>query len=532
MHGKTKATAMRAMYRKYFAPTSDLLAPPKEADARVIKVNDIVSKASFFYEKIRNALDYSEEHLLRKNAIARIISRRMFFQTETEDLAEALILELIRARYLPNERLSENIIPVIGRIIEKYHYFLDAIEQAYGTRKRQKMFKWIIRMAASEIESNLADTGKDEASVEFMYEIIMRNLPKELENIPKDQLAIQLYIAIQRSLLKADFTLITYRLFINNFPDWQQADKQYVDWIVKQIDNIYLTFSKHFKNKHTETLYRWTKRYHILFILLRDLLETHQKNFSKILNSKKLLEEEIEKAYKIRLSQVQKKIRRGIVRSIIFLFFTKTFIALLLEIPYDRYINGAVELFPLMVNIIFPPLLMFLMGITIRYPAKINLEKIDENIESIIYSDKISLKTPYKSRKKSFLSIFLSILYVLTYGISFGAIMYGLYRLEFNVFSGALFILFLSLASFLGFRIRNPIKEISFIERRENILTVFIGFLTTPFLRVGNWISSKFSRVNIFIFVLDVLIEAPFQLIVEILEQWFSYMKEKKDELS
>ena len=34
-----------------------------------ITVSTMVSRLAFFYEKIRNAVDYEDDHLLRKNAI-------------------------------------------------------------------------------------------------------------------------------------------------------------------------------------------------------------------------------------------------------------------------------------------------------------------------------------------------------------------------------------------------------------------------------------------------------------------------------
>jgi len=45
-----------------------------------ISVSDLISKMSFYYEKIRNSVDYKEEHLLRKNAIERILKRQIVIE--------------------------------------------------------------------------------------------------------------------------------------------------------------------------------------------------------------------------------------------------------------------------------------------------------------------------------------------------------------------------------------------------------------------------------------------------------------------
>lgn len=522
-------TAIQKLYKGY------VLEEKKDAPSKHIQkitVNDLVSKASFFYERIRNALEYSEEHLLRKNAISRILSRRLFFQIKQKEVAEALILELIRARYLPNKSIPETTIPEVAKIIEKYQILLRTIEKTHGTIKRQKMLKKIMGIAASEIEAKLASHRKDELAADHMYEILLKNYPLDLPKNPNDPFFIMLYVAVQKAFLKADKALVSYRMFLKNFPQWQHADKTYIEHIAKNSEMIISTIHGYYDHHRTEDLTRWSKKYSIVFTLLRDLLEKHQKDLTDILDEEDTIKDEIEKVYNERVSGMKKKIKRGVMRSIVYIFFTKMVVALLLEIPYDYYVHNGIVALPLKINILFPPILMFIMGISIRFPKKDNLQKIQESLMNVIYKDAIELKPPVRGQKGVVIHFLLRTLYALTYALSFGAIVYGLEYYGFNLFSGALFILFLCLASFLSFRLRQPIKEISLVERRENIITVLVSFVTTPFLRVGNWISKKFSRINIFLFVLDVLIEAPFQLIVEVLEQWFSYMKEKRDELS
>ena len=41
----------------------------------------------------------------------------------------------------------------------------------------------------------------------------------------------------------------------------------------------------------------------------------------------------------------------------------------------------------------------------------------------------------------------------------------------------------------------------------------------------------RFAKINIFVFVLDFIIEAPLQILIEIVEDWAGYMKERKEEV-
>ena len=53
----------KVIYREQSRSNKDNDQIPK------IQVSDLISKMSFYYEKIRNTVDYNEDHLLRKNAI-------------------------------------------------------------------------------------------------------------------------------------------------------------------------------------------------------------------------------------------------------------------------------------------------------------------------------------------------------------------------------------------------------------------------------------------------------------------------------
>ena len=67
-----------------------------EKEEDVIKVSETVSAAASVYETVRNTLEYDEEHLLRRNAIRRILKRCLIEGSQTQ-MAETLVKELIWA---------------------------------------------------------------------------------------------------------------------------------------------------------------------------------------------------------------------------------------------------------------------------------------------------------------------------------------------------------------------------------------------------------------------------------------------------
>jgi len=103
--------------------------------------------------------------------------------------------------------------------------------------------------------------------------------------------------------------------------------------------------------------------------------------------------------------------------------------------------------------------------------------------------------------------------------------------LKFNAVSIGFFIFFLSVVSFLGIKLRLDNKELQMQTRKEGFSSLLVDFFTVPIVRVGHWLSLKAPKVNVFVFILDVIIEAPFKSFVEISEEWVEYIKEKKDEI-
>ena len=95
-----------------------------------INVSSIVSRLSALYEKVRNAVDYEEDYLLRKNAIKRILKRQIIIEgfikegfvanSGPEEMSLHLLTELIQGGYLPNNKIPETKIKEIALIIEKY----------------------------------------------------------------------------------------------------------------------------------------------------------------------------------------------------------------------------------------------------------------------------------------------------------------------------------------------------------------------------------------------------------------------------
>jgi len=66
---------------------------------------------------------------------------------------------------------------------------------------------------------------------------------------------------------------------------------------------------------------------------------------------------------------------------------------------------------------------------------------------------------------------------------------------------------------------------------REGFFSHLASYLTLPFLNLGFLLSKGLSKINFFTIILDFLIEVPLKNIIEIFEEWTSFLREKKEEV-
>lgn len=521
-------------YKKALEAEKNYNAGESEEDK--IAVHQVSSKIAFFYEKVRNTVDYKEEHLLRKNAIERILKRRIMSEKNEYDAAKFLVYELIRARYLPNKRIPEKRIDDIKAVIEKYTFLLNRIpDHSSGPNEKETLFDWIIGIASYEIEEELVPHGREDAIVEFARQVMEKKIKvgEDLKINPQMEKEM-IYVAVLKNLIKSDMDMIRYKLFVMKHSDWVFAPSEekfskmalVMPSIIAEIDGI-------INHPYGENFSRAVKKNLAYFTILQEVAANHPKEMEYIFSHHYHIEDSIKETCLRKYRSARRKLKRSAVRSITYILITKVILALMIEVPYDKFFVGDINYFALGINIIFPPVLMALAVMNVKVPSRENTNLIVSGIEEMIYD---SYKTPpfqikpAISRNSFFFDIF-KILYFLVFALSFGGIIFILSKLGFNVVSMIFFLFFLSVVSYFSIRIRQNARELLVVQEKEGVVGFTTGLFFMPIIQVGQWLSVKLSNINVFVYVLDFIIEAPFKTFVEIFEAWIYYLKEEKDKI-
>jgi len=505
----------------------------------MIHVDEVASAVAAFYEKIREVVDWREEHLMRRAAIERVLKRRLLLFKNGGPVAEPLVLELIRGGHFPNDRIPESKIKDVQKIIDKYVYILENSPEV-KEKQRVNFYGWLLSIAASEIEETLSPPLRETALIEYMTESMIEKIRvKEgvivLGGMTEEEKNSQIYIAVQKSLLKLDPPLINYNLLKRKYPQWLNLtrDSALLQEISENIYSLRDSLEKDLKHPLAERFYRIAERYDTPYLIMGDIIAEAPMEVEGKIKEPGELEGKITAAYQKRLATLKTRLGRAAIYATLSIFVTKMLLAFAIEVPFDKYVLHQFDYSTLGLSIIIPPLLMFFLILTIRPPRKENLQQVIMEIMKIAFVRERKETHIVKPPKKRgwLMNAVITVFYLSTFLITFGLIIWGLRGLEFSVLSIIIFLVFISLISFAGVKIRERSKELEVMEGKESFITAFIDLFSLPIIQVGKWLSGQWAKYNVIIIAINFLIDLPLQSFVEFLEQWRAFLKEKKEEI-
>lgn len=479
--------------------------------AQKVHVTGAGRTLTFAYEQLRNAAEYTEEHLLLHRAIRRFY-KRLFLTRDDRRIAasgEELIVELTLAGYLQNDTIPVATVEKISRLAVDF----------YTTQSRHSKDAWGVNILAVEAERLLNDDTKRLVFSQFAYDHFLESIDKtKVLNGKVSHYEVALFIAVQKALLKSDQASIRASLLRRYQQSPTNSDYAATN---KMLDKV-------FEAAGTEKLFRLVDRRGAPFRILWRLIDEHE-DFNRLLSSREQFLSAYETQINNEYARLDKRINRGIIKSVLFLIITKVLIGISIEVPYDYLAHGEIIMLPLIINLFFPPLYMILLRITLTQPSTANTQALIDTIDELLYSKDDALVLTQRAGR-GFGTAF-NVLYSLFFLIIFAGATWGLYSLGFSILHMLIFFVFLSTASFLGFRLSRQIRELEVVQGQQDGVTIIRDFLYIPFVVVGRWMSEKYSRINIVAMTLDMVIELPLKTVLYLMRQWGAFINSKKDEL-
>jgi hypothetical protein len=178
--------------------------------------------------------------------------------------------------------------------------------------------------------------------------------------------------------------------------------------------------------------------------------------------------------------------------------------------------------------------MMWIIGMSTAIPGAKNTQSMISRLSTVVYKSDEKAAQNFsvvsKTRNTTLTGVF-SLIYLLLFVTVFGGITYFLTLLDFSFFGVLIFFFFLSLVILFGFRVRYNAVQLRVDSENETFLGHLASYLTLPFLNFGFYLSKGLSKINFLSVILDFIIEAPLKSIIEIFEEWISFIKEKKEQV-
>ena len=176
---------------------SSPMTPPEADGSETIEVSIPASTAATLYERVRTTLEYQEEHLLRRNAISRILRRYLGSDTPLEDMASLLLQELVWAKYLPNKQIPTTFIDQLKPVFLKYGPLFDASER---TSNPEYAMTWVLDVLSTEVEYTIISHDREEYMASYMYEELRKRIVWDAElGVSEQEKDLCLFVACHKS---------------------------------------------------------------------------------------------------------------------------------------------------------------------------------------------------------------------------------------------------------------------------------------------------------------------------------------------
>lgn len=532
-----------SLVAKYYAQE---IIDKQEKESK-IHIDEIASGVAKFYEQIRKIIDWKDDNALRRGAIERILKRRLlpkmitgsFTQDDSLHLAQTMTEELIRGGHLPNHEVPRSRVEVVSDSLNKYLYFLEYSIRSYGitnVKKVNEVTIFLIEIASCEIEEVLTRPAKEYGIMEVMSKIMNERIKVEPENTLKKDAKLDLIrVSVQRKLYHLDDNYIVYMYLRRKYPNWDHFSQEELKEFAQNLESIQKSSEEYINSKICKKFDEIISQYSAVFVLLDDVfddLKDSPKSIEKNINDKSLLLSLITDNYNKRRDTLKRTLRNSAIFSTLSVFLSNWVTFYLIEVPVARLFYEEFNLLATIVDFLLPALVMFLLVIFIKPPKEDNLDKVLKASEDLLYDHpkyeiyEIKLEESTSPVGKLVITSFYIISTILLFvGIGF---LFYVAKLPMTSVVYDTFTIAVTFSAALA--VRNKSKELQVGESGKFGEFLFDIF-TVPVAKVGTFLSSKWKEYNVVAIFTNYLVEVPFVAILNFIELWSKFIKERKAEI-
>lgn len=513
-----------------------------------IHVDEIASKVAKLYELIRKVVDWKEDNVLRRSATERILKRLLFgkfsgisrtSRSSPNYIAETVTTELIRGGHLPNDTIPQELLPILSKNIAKYLAFLSVqSHQAFSTTVTSKhnYTTFIVEMAACEIENILAQPKLEYDLLDAMTRSMMDRITVSPPNtLSQDEIYIQTYISVCRTLFDLDDAFIVYRLLTFQYPNFSDLSPDEMTSFSNEMPSIWAQSESMMNTTAGKQFYAISEQTDTVFALIGDVMKKYSEKpeeIQKIFTDQTRIQSEIETAYDIRHKSLKKRLFALGFFSTLSVFASNWFTFFLVEVPAAHIFGEGFNAFTTFIDFIVPTIVMFLLVSIIRAPGKLNKTLVTQEVlgflkKSHSYSMyEIKLNKP----KRPIIHAVLGLIYMAIMIAVMACIGWVFYVAGLPITSVIFDTATIAMTIFAAVTIRNKSKELTVGDKMSGI-EFLTDMISVPVAKFGNLLAKTWKQYNVIAFLFTFLVETPFAIIIDLIEEWSKYIKERRSDI-
>src|SRR5579862_7948223 len=228
--------------------------PTAHMEERRITVNPIVTKFAFWYERLRNAMEFREDEVILRTTIERILKRRLLLGGNGKTTAKPLAKELLWARYLPENDIGESAVQKIEEIIDLHLSLRLRVLNKYKFQE-SVINDWTYDLMSADIQYILNPKRTKELMANFMFHVLKDDVNFEEESAETKN--AQVFIAVRKAFARDDLAFLRYHLFCQYFG---RLTPKTLDYTVEHFLEGYKEILRQMNYIGRERVYTYIKR--------------------------------------------------------------------------------------------------------------------------------------------------------------------------------------------------------------------------------------------------------------------------------
>ncbi len=344
-----------------------------------------------------------------------------------------------------------------------------------------------------------------------------------------------IFIAVCRTLYDLDDNFISYKLLKQLYPHWHHPSPDQIHELGQNLPHLWKKLSEEMDSPVLRKFVAVAERIDTAFVLIDDFLEEfkdHSTDIIPVSEDKENFTRIITSKYEKRFKTLKTRLFRLAVFSTLSVFLSNWVTFFIVEVPLAHLFYEGFNTYAAIADFLIPTMVMFLLVVIIRPPNKKNLARVLSTTLGFVYEDE--KQENYQIRMDNNRHMFFRVLSLIIYILTALTVFY----VTASVFiwarlpmTSVIFDTFtIALTVFAAVTIRNKSKELS-VNEQTTVYDFFLDMFSVPIAKVGSVLAAKWKEYNVVAILFNFLIEMPFTLILNFIEHWSEFIKERRAEL-